>query len=60
MEMTLDEILSLCCEVCGRYACMTHATWIVCPGCPNKAKYWPKYHDKCPYCGAVPPVVQKP
>ena len=46
------------CKVCGTYKCQNPECkeWIVCPGCPSKAKYWLKYHTKCPYCGAEPPA----
>lgn len=49
------------CKVCGCYNCMTHPPeeWVVCLGCPYLGKYWLKYHSKCPYCGAAPPVTQK-
>lgn len=57
MDKTLDEILAECCKVCGIYRCQNHRDWIVCPGCPNSGKYWLKYHDKCPYCGAAPPAA---
>lgn len=58
---TIDEILKECCKICGVYNCFTHVAqeWVVCPACPNQGKYWLKYHKKCPYCGAEPPVAQK-
>jgi hypothetical protein len=57
--MDLDKILAECCKICGIYLCGTHPAdeWVVCVGCPNSGKYWLRYHDKCPYCGAAPPAV---